>query len=186
MAIGGHNSKTLSSNLEIELTYLASSVPVGLKLSKHVVIVDMYFPADSQHAKLRARQKGSYFEITKKTRKDPNDAGVQFEESIELTADEFAALAKGDGRKLTKTRYYVPYKGRVAEVDVFAGSLKGLIVIEIEFDNLEDKRAFAKPGFCLADVTQEDFVAGGMLAGKMFSDIEPKLLGYGYSPLFIH
>lgn len=36
------------------------------------------------------------------------------------------------------------------------------------------------PDFCLADVTQEKFTAGGILAGKKYSDIEAELEKYGY------
>ena len=37
------------------------------------------------------------------------------------------------------------------------------------------------PDFCLADVTQEEFVAGGALCGKKYPDIEQKLAAFGYS-----
>jgi adenylate cyclase len=123
------------------------------------------------------------YELTKKTQADPNDAGAQHEENVELTADEFAALAKGDGRNLTKTRYNLPYEGRIAEVDVFSGPLKGLVIVEFEFDTPEEKDAFVKPDFCLADVTQEDFIAGGVLAGKAYDDLAPELARFGYKAL---
>jgi len=39
---------------------------------------------------------------------------------------------------------------------------------------------FVIPDFCLAEVTHEDFLAGGMLCGKSYSDIEDKLKKFGY------
>ena len=39
----------------------------------------------------------------------------------------------------------------------------------------EEKNKFGMPDFCLADVTQEDFIAGGYLAGKGYVDIEKEL-----------
>ena len=36
------------------------------------------------------------------------------------------------------------------------------------------------PDFCLAEVTQEEFIAGGMLCGKSFEDIKDKLEKFGY------
>jgi CYTH domain-containing protein len=171
------------ATLELELSYLAASIPTGLENCEHKDLADVYFPANTPHAKLRIRQKGDHYELTKKTQADPNDAGAQHEENVELTADEFAALAKGDGRKLTKTRYNLPYEGRIGEVDVFSGPLKGLVIVEFEFDTPEEKNAFVKPDFCLVDVTQEDFIAGGVLAGKSYDDLAPELARFGYKTL---
>ncbi len=39
------------------------------------------------------------------------------------------------------------------------------------------------PDFCLVEVTQEDFVAGGMLCGKSYEDIKADLDRYGYTKL---
>lgn len=169
--------------LELELSYLAASIPPSLKECRHTDFVDVYFPASAAHARVRIRQKGNHFEFTKKTQVAPNDAGAQSEENVELTADEFAALSEGTGRKLIKTRYYLPYKEQIAEVDVFLGSLKGLVLVDFEFDDSEEKDAFAIPDFCLADVTQDEFIAGGVLAGKSYQDIEPMLQRYGYKAL---
>ena len=36
------------------------------------------------------------------------------------------------------------------------------------------------PKSMLADVTPEEFIAGGMLAGKRYEDVEGELLKYGY------
>jgi CYTH domain-containing protein len=169
--------------LEVELSYLAALIPPDLENCEHKDLFDMYFPANIEHPKLRIRQKGDSYELTKKTQTNSNDAGVQHEENIELTADEFAALAKSDGRKLVKKRYRMPYKGLVAEIDIFTGPLKGLVVIEFEFKTLEEKSDFVKPDFCLADVTQENFIAGGFLAGKSYSDISFYLARFGYIAL---
>jgi hypothetical protein len=35
----------------------------------------------------------------------------------------------------------------------------------------------------LTDVTQEDFVAGGLLAGRTYADIELKLKQHGYTKI---
>lgn len=39
------------------------------------------------------------------------------------------------------------------------------------------------PDFCLVDVTQEEFAAGGMLSGKKYQDIQNKLDQFGYKKL---
>jgi len=173
----------MSEIIELELSYLAAAIPEGLEKCEHKTLSDVYFPASAAHAKLRIRQKGDTFELTKKTQADPNNAGNQREENIQLTLEEYGALAAGEGRSLTKTRYYLPYRGLTAEVDVFEGALAGLIIIEFEFDSPEVKNAFVMPDFCLADVTQEEFIAGGVLAGKSYADLQPQLEQFRYRPL---
>lgn len=39
------------------------------------------------------------------------------------------------------------------------------------------------PDFCLAEVTEEDFVAGGVICGKSYADIESELARFGYEKL---
>ncbi len=105
------------------------------------------------------------------------------EENVALTREEYDALAQGDGRELAKTRYYLPYRGFTAEVDIFEGALKGLVIIEFEFQTRADMDQFVMPDFCLADVTNDDTIAGGILAGKTYADIEARVAKYGYKPL---
>lgn len=170
---------------ELELSYLAALVPKGLEDCEQRTLRDIYFPASAKHAKLRIRQKDESYELTKKTCMDSSDAGIQQEENIALSAQEFEALAQGNGREVAKTRYLYPYEGRIGEIDVFSGRLRGLVMIDFEFESIEDKDAFEKPDFCLVDVTQEDFVAGGMLAGKAYEDIAAELQSLGYKPLYV-
>ena len=68
-----------------------------------------------------------------------------------------------------------------AEIDVFQGALKGLVLVDVEFETVEEKDAFEMPEFCLVEVTQEEFIAGGMLCGKSYEDIEEGLKRYNYS-----
>ncbi|HEX8389882.1 MAG TPA: hypothetical protein VF597_00485 [Candidatus Saccharimonadales bacterium] len=168
---------------EIETTYLATALPEGLEQAPSKVIVDTYFPGDSVHAKLRIRQKGETYTLTKKTLVNPDDASTQIEENIELTADEYAALRQGNGKTVAKIRYEMQIGPHTAEVDVFTGDLKGLVLVDFEFETVEARDAFIKPDFCGPDVTQEDFIAGGVLAGKSLSDIEADLARYDYTAL---
>ena len=48
---------------------------------------------------------------------------------------------------------------------------------------MEEMEEFTLPDFCLAEVTQEEFIAGGMLSGKKYSDIEADLSRYDYVKL---
>ena len=171
--------------IELELTYLAKSLPQGLKACRSKEIIDIYIPASSEHPKLRLRKNGDRYEMTKKEPVDDADASHQEEQTIILTETEFEGLSKLEGRKTHKIRYYYDHGGKIAEFDVFQGALKGLVVIDFEFTQPEEKEAFQMPAFCLVDVTQEQFIAGGMICGKTYKDVESHLERLNYKKLFL-
>ncbi len=175
-----------NTEIELELTYLAAKIPneiVGVEAKE---LLDIYIPADRNiHSKLRLRKKGGKCEITKKVPLNNGDASVQQEFTIPITDQEFEALAVASDKRVQKYRYQVMIEGHSAEVDVFAGSLKGLVLIDFEFSSPEDKANFTSPACCLTEVTQEDFIAGGELAGKSYQDIEAELSKFNYEPLSV-
>lgn len=82
---------------------------------------------------------------------------------------------------MTKDRYQVTLAGRKTEVGVFADGLQGLIVTDFEFATAKEKTAFIAPSDpVLTDITQEDFIADGLLAGKTYDDITPDIARFGY------
>jgi|TARA_B100001971_G_C18200614_1_gene544341 CYTH domain-containing protein len=170
--------------IELERTYLAKTLP-DLTNCKSKEIIDVYIPKLSDHPTLRIRKNGEKYEITKKEPVD-NDASYQEECTVSLTKEEFDSLSTIDGKKTHKMRYYYDYKGNTAEIDVFQGSLSGLVVVDFEFDKIEDKDSFEMPDFCLAEVTHEVFIAGGMVCGKSYEDLEEDLKRFNYSKLFLN
>lgn len=171
--------------IELEKTYLVKKLPENLKDCKFKEIIDVYIPKSSDHPKLRLRKNGDKFEITKKEPVNNGDASHQEEQTIILTETEFNALNELEGKRIHKLRYYFDYNGRIAEVDVFQDLLKGLILVDFEFTSIEEKDRFEMPDFCLADVTQELFIAGGMICGKSYEDIEDDLDRFDYKKLFL-
>lgn len=165
--------------IELEKTYLIKKIPKGYKKSPKKEIIDIYFPKTAKHPNLRLRKSGDKYEMTKKTPID-GDSSRQLEQTIPLTKEEFAALSKVAGKKVHKIRYYYPHAGRTAELDVFQGDLKGLVVVDFEFEAVEEKDVFQMPDFCLADITTEEFIAGGMICGKRYSQISKELGRFGY------
>ncbi|MEG9862602.1 MAG: hypothetical protein V6Z81_09010, partial [Parvularculales bacterium] len=113
---------------------------------------------------------------------DTSDASAHIETSIRITEAEFSSLTQQNVRYVRKQRYNTIIDGRVAEVDVFQDNLAGLVLIDFEFPSQEELRRFEKPDCCLADVTQEDFIAGGLLAGKSYEDIRHNLEVFKYIP----
>lgn len=170
--------------VEFERTFLAKEIPTELRTSLPERVVDVYFPDDlSVHPTLRTRRRGQNYEITKKTPVQGADSSEQLEQTIPLSSAEFAALITGHTRLVEKDRYKV-YIGAVqAEVDIFSGNLEGLILIDFEFPSREAMEAFTPPAVCLAEVTQEEFIAGGLLAGRAYADIAADLARFKYQPL---
>ena len=169
--------------IELERTFLTKNLPSNLKDCKSKEILDIYIPQAREHPTLRIRKNGGKFEITKKEPINKTDSSKQLEQTIPLTKEEFEELAKLEGKRVRKIRYYYPLGGKTFEVDVFQDSLKGLVIVDIEFEKESEKDNFKMPEFCLADVTKEKFTAGGMLCGKTYKDIEQALEKFGYKKL---
>lgn len=170
--------------IELEKTYLAKRIPENLKDCIRKEIIDVYIPKSAEHPKLRLRKNGYEYELTKKESISDVDASRQEEQTITLSEAEFNALNDQiEGKRINKTRYYYGYNGRTAEFDIFQGKLRGLILIDFEFKDTNEKDNFMMPDFCLADVTQKLFIAGGMICGKSYKDIEGNLKKFRYKKL---
>ncbi|MBN2142485.1 hypothetical protein JW711_04095 [Candidatus Woesearchaeota archaeon] len=170
--------------IEIEKTYLAKSIPPEALKGRSKEIIDFYIPPSRAHPDLRIRKNGDEYEITRKIPAgDGTDKGKQVEMTIPLSKEEFESLSQAPGKKIHKIRYLMDYKGLTAEVDVFQGDLQGLVLVDFEFENPEVSDAFEMPDFCLAEVTQEQFIAGGMLCGKRYEDIRAELEKFKYEKL---
>lgn len=172
--------------IERELTFLAREIPEEILGVTPTVMFDVYIPEEG-HAELRVRQRGNKYEITKKIPVWDGDRStkVMKEMTIPLTEREFQALSSSGKRVIRKCRYNVSIDGFPAEVDVFQGELEGLVMIDFEFHNAQERMRFRKPVICLADVTHEVFKAGGVLAGKSYADIVKDLERFGYKPLYL-
>jgi CYTH domain-containing protein len=169
--------------LELELTYLAKELPVEIQGVTPARMEDTYIPEHAAHAHLRVRAKSDRHEITKKLPVHDDDASVQVEQTIPLTPEEYRGLSAINNRKIIKDRYNVVIDGHAAEVDIFHGKHEGLVLIDFEFETAGAKAAFTPPACCLADVTQEEFIAGGVLSAKSYDDIAGQLELFGYRPL---
>lgn len=170
----------MATEIERERTYLARALPEGLEFDNSEIIADHYIPADSRHPVIRIRRVGDRYEMTKKQPLRGLDSSVQTEDTIVLDKAEYNALMLVPGKSFIKRRYYTEIDGHSAEVDVYLEDLEGLVVIDFEFDSDEALNKFQTPAVCLADVTQELFVAGGVLAGKKYTDLAKELSRYEY------
>lgn len=169
----------------MERTFLLKSIPEHLESFPACEILDIYIPEEEFHPVLRIRSRdGKEFEMTKKTPKNGNDSSEQEEHTIKLSEAEFAALSKIGGKKVRKKRYYYALgSGQKAEVDIFLDELEGLCAADFEFKTKEEKDNFTPPDFCLAEVTQDKWLAGGVLAGGNYPALEKYLNKYNYKKI---
>ncbi len=172
--------------IELEKTYLAKYLPRGWEKSPSREICDTYYPKSERHPVLRLRRIGnSKFELTRKTPTDKNDSSKQLEETVNLSPKEYEVISKLPGKVSDKRRYYFKDGKNTAEITVFRGKLKGLVLIDFEFPSVSLMEKFVMPDYCLAEVTDEEFLAGGMIAGKSYRDFAKILGRYKYKKLFI-
>ena len=168
---------------ELELTYLAKYIPEGLLNCSSKRIIDRYIPAEIDHPVIRLRKAGEKMELTKKEPINGSDSSFQLEQTILLTQEEYLMFEKIPAKVVTKIRYNYPYQDRMVEFDIFEEDLSGLVLVDVEFESHKEKENFLIPKFCLVEVTQEKFTAGGMLAGKKFEDIQVELSKFEYIKL---
>lgn len=157
--------------IEIERTFTVKKIPQNLKKFKSEEIKQGYIvSADSM---IRLRQVGSKFELTKKFRISQSDFSRHQETTVELTKEEFEKLWTLVDGFVEKTRYFIPIGGKlVAELDVFEGDLKGLVIVDVEFDTAEEMVRFKPLDWFGKDITQQEETANKFLAGKKYAEVE--------------
>jgi adenylate cyclase len=174
----------MSHDIEHERTFLARSLPSGLHECEKMEIVDVFLPTASFHPVLRLRKRGEKYRITKKYPVEEGDSSVMHEFTIPLDKEEYEELFQSvKGKRFRKIRHYLKEGDVTYEIDIYQDNLHGLVVVDVEFPEGTGKEEMVMPSWCLADVTQEEFVAGGMLCGKRYEDIAPQLEKFGYKRL---
>lgn len=79
------------------------------------------------------------------------------EYNLPLTKESYNHLiAKADGNIITKTRYLIPLADKLtAELDIFEGAFKDLLLIEVEFTSIDEAESFTPPEWFGEDVTYD-------------------------------
>ncbi len=138
----------MTTQLEIERKFLVRNLPPGFREAP-ATRIDQGYAEDG----LRFRRKGDrYFETRKLSR-----GMVSEETEREITREEFdAAWPSTENRRLEKRRTNFPLDGGlVAEIDVFDGSLEGLLYVEVEFESVDEAKAFDPPDWFGREVTDD-------------------------------
>ena len=137
--------------VEVERKWLVQNLPTlcGLE-GKEVIQGYIAVAADGTEVRLRETD-GKFFQTVKSV-----GGLVRNEIEIKLTQDQFEALwGATAGRRLKKVRYTWHWEGKRVEIDVYHGSLAGLMVAEVEFPSASDSAGFAPPPWFGTEVTED-------------------------------
>jgi CYTH domain-containing protein/CHAD domain-containing protein len=146
---------------EIERKFLLSEAPAWLSEFDSVRIEQGYL-AIEEEVEIRLRHSGEKRLLTAKR----GHGEVREEIEIALDREHFDSLwPLTESRRLTKIRHFIPIAdGLIAEVDVFAGALEGLVTGEVEFDSEGQSEVFEPPAWMGAEVTGDGRFTGQRLA----------------------
>lgn len=119
--------------------------------------------------KIRIRQEGDkYFTVTKGERTNEGMVKDIGPGDIEITKEEFDRLWLGtEGKRLSKTRYFIPVGDFTAELDVYDDFKKfDFYTIEVEFTSVDEGKKFIPPVWFGREVTNEKGYSSRSLASK--------------------
>lgn len=144
---------------EIEKKFLVKEIPTNLEKNVSDKIIQGYLNIASEPV-LRVRAKNDKYFLTYKhsTEKLASlDYNICNEYELPISLDAFEHLKnKIDGNLIVKNRYYIKLNNNLtAELDVFDDKLKGLILVEVEFEREDDVKNFVKPDWFGEDVSKD-------------------------------
>ena len=146
---------------EIERKFLLKMLPPNLESHPHYQIEQGYLLATPDGKQVRLRRTDSGCTLTFKT----EEGAVREEREIDINTVQFEALWPATaGKRLTKTRYKVPYNSLTIEIDIYEGSNRGLTVAEVEFPGQQACREFQPPDWFGEEVTNKAQYSNVVLA----------------------
>ena len=150
--------------MEIERKWLVdiNNIPYNLSDYEHFDIEQAYI---SFSPTIRIRKiNDSEFILTIKSASKNNGLSRQ-EYEINISRQEYDNLLdKKQGNVLYKTRYKVPCNGYVYEIDIFHNQYEGLCYMEVEFETIEEAKAYVKPDWALQELTGSHTYTNAALA----------------------
>lgn len=154
--------------MEIEKKFTVKRIPDHLDTYEKKEIEQGYL---CRNPIVRIRKSNNDYILTYKSRfgleeKVETAAKVCNEVEVMLNQEGYQHLKeKIDNRMVLKTRYLIPLEGGLkAELDIFAGHLKGLIVVEVEFPDEDSAECFIPPDWFDQDVSLDSQYGNHYLA----------------------
>lgn len=159
-------------DLEIEKKFKVKKLPEDLSQYKKKVMEQGYLCTNPI---VRIRRSNEDYILTYKSifgledKEGQNqEAKICHELEVPLNKEGYEHLReKIDGNLISKTRYLIPLEqGLKAELDIFEGSLKGLVIVEVEFPTMEALAEFQPPEWFGEDVSNDKRYTNNYLATK--------------------
>lgn len=137
--------------IEIERKFLVATLPDEMPAG--LLIRQGYLTVEADSIDLRLRQYGDDYFLTMKS----GEGLVRRELETAISAGQFDTLWPAtEGRRLEKTRHRGKLLGgQLFELDVFAGHLAPLIMVEVEFPSEDLAKAFVPPAWFGQEVTDD-------------------------------
>ena len=140
------------SSREIERKFLIKRLPVAILSSRHFKIAQGYLADENGGRHVRLRKKARTASLTFKRGR----GSAREEREVRLSEKQFSTLWPATrGRRLHKTRYEVPWRNVMVEIDIYHGRNRGLMVAEVEFPSQASCRKFKPPAWFGREVTGE-------------------------------
>ena len=135
--------------MEIERKFLVKEMPADLEEFPCRKSEQGYLSTDPV---VRVRADNDSWYLTYKS------GGMMAREEYNLPLTEAAGrhlLAKSDGNIIVKKRYMIPCGPYMAELDVFEGVWEDLVIVEVEFPDLDSAKSFSPPEWFGEEVTYD-------------------------------
>ena len=162
----------MSAEIEQESTYLLNTIPDNLEDWKKEYTKDIYLPPEADHPMIRLRKRGERLFMTKKYPQVPGDFSTMVEETINLLNYEYNFLENNlSGNVLEKNRYSRDFGNYTIEIDEYLGALAPLKVMDIEW-KAGVESIDLQPYDIKKEITQQNNLAAGKLAGKSYKEIK--------------
>ncbi|MBB2182309.1 CYTH domain-containing protein [Lachnospiraceae bacterium MD1] len=147
--------------MEIERKYEIHKLPEKLSQYSYKNIEQGYL---CHKPTIRIRKSNDQYILTYKSKilqkdQDASDNPVINDEvELPLTEEAYLNLKKKiDGNMVYKTRYLIPLQDHLtAELDVFREQLSGLMMVEVEFPDVEASKKFVPPDWFGKDVSGDN------------------------------
>jgi adenylate cyclase len=145
---------------EIERKFLVDELPAEVQEQSATRIRQGYLSSEPVEVRVRSRDDGEH-ELTVKS----IGALERTEVTVPLTPRQFEELWALAQASVEKSRSLIGIDGWTAEVDVYAGKLAGLVVVEVEFPSAAKATGFTPPSWFGAEVTDDLRYRNSALAG---------------------
>ena len=154
------------AHYEDERRFLLAEPPADLAPGAYQDLDDLYVDGTRLRLRVARGPDGAVVErkLNQKLLDPAGDPARRIITSLYLDEVEHARLAALPGRRLAKRRHAYLSGGQRYGVDVFAGSLAGLVLAELALPDLAALHALPLPPFARCEVTALPVFTGGMLA----------------------